>query len=100
MAMQIYGKTYTVQGAYSIAVFCLLSSSTYYAMCILSGTFIFHREPPFPSAIWSFCLFLLKMGGAHVYVALCTQCLRRFLVPEFLLRDDDSASFSGLLKAH
>ena len=48
--------------------------------------------------LWSFRLFFLKMGGARVYEALRTQCLRRFLVPEFLHRDDDSAAFSGLFK--
>ncbi len=48
--------------------------------------------------LWSFRLFFLKMGGARVYEALRTQCLRRFLVPEFLQRDDDSAAFSGLFK--
>jgi hypothetical protein len=39
-----------------------------------------------------------KMGGARVYEPLRMRCLRRYLVPEFLLRDDDSAAFIGLFK--
>ncbi len=37
-----------------------------------------------------------KMGRAHVYGALCMQCLHSFWVSETLFRDDVSADFCGL----